>query len=62
MMGRALLKQLTGKEPVEISVPFGQMQVGYLFHPDNTWQEALACYSGCKDSHYPIAVKIINTR
>lgn len=35
MMGKTLLKQLTGKEPKEIMVPFNKMQVDYLYHTDN---------------------------
>jgi hypothetical protein len=52
MMGRAHLKPLTGKETTEMVVPLNKMQVGYLFHDDNNWQVALACYLGSIDNHY----------
>ena len=53
MMGRAYLKPLTGKEPIEMVVLFKKMQVGYLLHDDNNWQVALARYLGSINNHYP---------
>ena len=41
-MGRAYLKPLTGKEPIEMVVLLKKMQVGYLLHDDNHWQVGVA--------------------
>ena len=48
-----LFKQLTSKEPTEITVPLNKIQVDYLFHSDNNWLIALACYLGYIDHIIP---------
>lgn len=51
MVGRRLLKQVSGKEPTEIIVPLNKMQVDYLFHTDNNWQVISSCSSESIDNH-----------
>lgn len=46
-----VLKQLTGKETPEITVPLNKDD--YSFHTDNNWQVVLICYSGYINNHYP---------
>lgn len=53
MMGRTGLKQFTGKETTEITVPLHKIQDDYLFHTDSNWQVAFICYSGHINNHYP---------
>ena len=52
-MGKTHLKQLTGKETTEITVPLNKMQDDFSFHTDNTWQIVFICYSGHINNHYP---------
>lgn len=53
MMGRMGLKQLTGKETTEITVPLNKMQGDYSYHTANTWQVVFICHSVHRNNHYP---------